>query len=151
MARRGALLCLIAVGLLVGCNALRILRPAPTPPPPKPAQIVIANQTALALMVVVNDANVAEVPAMSGDTLHADRLPPLPWLVVVKTTAGRVLASFVVHPADLEYTLAANGGIESTIPGARVDLSCGTLRMWAGDAPMSGPIPGPGTPGDCEP
>lgn len=151
MGGRGAALCLVAVAALAGCNALRINPPAPTVPPPKPAQIVVANQTTMAITVFVNGVRIADFPAASGDTLGAARLPPLPWSVAARTSTRRVLAAFDVQAVDLQFTLATNGGIEGTIPGARVDLSCGTLRMWAGDQPMSGPIPGPGTPGDCEP
>jgi hypothetical protein len=141
----------LALVVLGGCSLLGLHPRALTPPTQKRAEINTANQTTLNLAVFVNGTKVADYAAGAGGTLDADQLPPLPWSVAVKTVTGRTLAAFDVQPADLQLTIAANGGILGRIPGARVDLSCGTLRMWAGDQPMSGPPPGPGTPGDCEP
>ena len=47
----------------------------------------------------------------------------------------------------------ADGTTEMTGTLGRVDLSCGRLSIWAGDAEPSGPAPGssPGNPSDCTP
>lgn len=115
-----------------------------------PAQITTANQTTLDLSVFVNGALITTVPARNGSTLTAGQLPPMQWEVEVRTGRGRVLASFSATAADLQWTVMGEG-VGGTIPGVRLDLSCGYLRMWVGDHPLSGPPPGPGTPGDCEP
>jgi hypothetical protein len=146
-----AVLSLFAIVALGGCSLAQIVR-APVPAPAAGAeQIVIVNQTTLDLRIWVNGSRILAVPARTGNTLGSEQLPPLPWSVEARTTRGRVIAAFQVHPTDLEPTATDSGGTESVIAGASVDLSCGFLRMWAGERPLSGPVPGPGAPGDCRP
>ena len=136
---------------LGGCSLARVVG-APVPAPDaEAAQIVIVNQTTLDLRIWVNGSKLLGVPARTGNTLGSDQLPPLPWSVEARTTRGRVVGAFQVQPSDLVPTPAGSGGTEWVIAGASVDLSCGFLRMWAGEHPLSGPEPGPGTPGDCRP
>jgi hypothetical protein len=136
---------------LGGCSLAQIVRQPVPAPPAEAEQIVIVNQTRLDLRIWVNGSRVLAVPAGTGNTLGSEQLPPLPWSVEARTTRGRIIATFQVHPTDLEPTVTDSGGAESVIAGASVDLSCGFLRIWAGEHPIAGPEPGPGTPGDCRP
>jgi hypothetical protein len=149
--RRLAAFSLVALMLLGDCQLLRIARGPRSLPRPQPEQIVISNGTTLDLSLFVNGTKVLDVPAKGGDTLGADRLPSLPWSVEARTVNGRVVAAFSASEADLKPTRGDHLGVQWTIPGDRVDLSCGMLVMWAGDHPIAGPPPGPGAPGDCQP
>jgi len=114
--------------------------------------LTVANQTELAVSLFVNGDLIAEFSAQTGERVGAD-LPPLPWDVEARSPRGRVLASMRVDVGDVRTETDADGVITHTTAFGRVDLSCGRLTIWAGDAAPSGPAPGPdpGIPGDCAP
>jgi hypothetical protein len=127
----------LLIALFAGCS-----------PPVVPAgsmSVSISNGTTLTITLVVDDVPVATVAPGSGDSIPAVRLPSPPWNVEARSRSGRVLVSMVVRPG--EVVVAGNG---SRGVGNRVDLSCGRLDIWSGP-PLSGPAPGPGSPGDCQP
>ncbi len=118
---------------------------APTPGATLPP-LSISNNTTLAVTFVVNGQPVATVaPGVQVDPVSSAVLPPLPWAVEARAPSGRVLVSMTVHAGDVRISENSAQG-----DGARIDLSCGRLDIWAGP-PMIGPMPGPGTPGDCAP
>ncbi len=122
--------------------------------PPAPVKLGISNGTTLAVTLVVNGASVGVFPAGGPQpTIDIATLPPLPWDVEARSASRRVLTSMHVESKDIRTTVRSSGVVETTGAMARVDLSCGSLRIWAGDIVPSGPIPAspPGTPGDCEP
>ena len=55
-----------------------------------------------------------------------------------------------VRDGDLQATTNPDGGSSANGIGGRIDLSCGRLDIWSG-VPVIGPMPGPGSPGDCLP
>lgn len=119
---------------------------------PQAYSIGVSNGTTLTVTLVVNGRVVETFPALGGtsDPIPANRLGPLPWAVEARTASGRVLTSMTVHDGDLFSTTNPNGGGSSNGIGGRIDLSCGRLDIWSG-MPMIGPMPGPGSPGDCAP
>jgi hypothetical protein len=118
---------------------------APTPGATLPP-LSISNNTTLAVTFVVNGKLVATVaPGVQIDPVSSAELPPLPWAVEARSPSGRVLVSMRVHLGDVRI-----GENSASGDGARIDLSCGRLDIWVGP-PMLGPMPGPGTPGDCAP
>jgi hypothetical protein len=110
----------------------------------------IRNGTTLVIGLFVNGEHVADAPPGSAPEIDESRLPPLPWTVEARTVSGRVLVTVTVDPADVTSTVYADGHSGMTGAFGRVDLSCGRLDIYAG-FPPSGPPPGPGVPGDCEP
>jgi hypothetical protein len=133
-----------SVALLAGCSTL--LGPSPSPLP----NLGISNETTLTVTLIVNGTVVGTfAPGMASSAILVP-LPNLPWMVETRSPTGRVLSSMTVHPGDVTSTEEPNGNGSSTSDGARVDLSCGRLDIWSG-APMLGPPPGSGTPGDCAP
>ncbi len=102
------------------------------------------NGTPLQLAIVVNGQMELLAPHAQLD-LFAATLPSLPWVAEVRTVTGRTLLSLTVRSGDV-----IEGPNGSTGDGARVDLSCGGIDLWSGP-PLLGPMPGPGTPGDCVP
>jgi hypothetical protein len=141
--RAGRLAGLLLAGCIAGCVA-------PPASPATPAGIGVSNGTTLAVTLVVNGTAVATVEPHSDDAIAAPDLPPLPWVVDVRSPSGRLLTSMVVHPGDVRATSLPSGGHDSQGVGIRVDLSCGRLDVWSGP-PLLGPMPGPGLPGDCLP
>ena len=120
----------VAVTVAMGCKASA------------PPGLSIANGTTLTVTLVVNGAPLGTFgPGVERDPIPAADLPALPWHVEARSPSGRVLASMTVRPGDVSVTSG---------DGARVDLSCGRLDIWSGP-PMSGPVPGTGSPGDCAP
>lgn len=112
----------------------------------------VSNGTTLVVTLVVNNAAVGEFPpGEPGSDIDEMRLPPLPWTVEARSPSGRVLTDMRVEPGMVWTKPRADGGTERSGVLGRVDLSCGSLRIWAGDVQPSGPVPGPGQPGDCEP
>ncbi|MEO8470406.1 MAG: hypothetical protein ABI573_12165 [Chloroflexota bacterium] len=105
----------------------------------------VANGTDIRLELVVNGHVVAAFPPGGAVELASDKLPQLPWDAVVRFPDGRGIVALIVRSGDIVATSTSSKG-----DGARVDLSCGRIDMWSGP-PMSGPIPGDGTPGDCNP
>lgn len=114
--------------------------------------IGVSNGTALTVTLVVNGQAIESFAPGSGTTnpIPASRLGPLPWAVEARSPSGRVLTSMTVHDGDLQATTNPDGGSSANGIGGRIDLSCGRLDIWSG-VPMIGPMPGPGSPGDCLP
>jgi uncharacterized NAD(P)/FAD-binding protein YdhS len=130
---------------LVSAAVLLALITACSPAPTREAHdLVVSNQTALAITLAVNGVVVRTVRAHSDEAVIAKDLPPQPWLVEARSPAGRVLSSMTVRAGDVWET-----GTQMKGDAVRVDLSCGRLDMWSGP-PMLGPLPGPGRPGDCD-
>ena len=111
--------------------------------------LVVSNQTALAITLAVNGVVVRTVQAHTNEAVLAKDLPPQPWLVEARIPTGRVLSSMTVRPGDTWETTMPDGGTQMKGDAVRVDLSCGRLDMWSGP-PLFGPPPGPGKPGDCD-
>lgn len=107
--------------------------------------VSISNGTNIPVTLVVNDAAIETVAPGADADFPAGQLSGLPWRVEARTLTGRVLLSLVVHDGDVRYTANSSKG-----DAARVDLSCGRIDLWSGP-PMAGPMPGPGSPGDCAP
>jgi hypothetical protein len=127
---------LLGFVLVVACS------PAPTG---DAHDLVVSNQTTLAVTVAVNGTVVRTIQPNKQEILIVRQLPPLPWAVEARAPTGRVLTSMTVRPGDVWVT-----GNEMHGDAVRVDLSCGRLDIWSGP-PLLGPPPGPGTPGDCAP
>jgi hypothetical protein len=127
------------------CRAI----PQPTGPrittPPDEYEIDVGNDTDLTLALDVNGATVTTVHAHGGAGIPAAQLPPLPWDIRLRTSTGRIVLSLAAHAGDLWREPCGNN-----VLGARADLSCGRLDLYI-KVPMLGPVPGPGTPGDCNP
>lgn len=109
------------------------------------APLSYSNQTSIPVDLMVNGMKVVTIDPGKAGAVPVSILPPLPWNVTAQTSSGRVLASLVVKPGDVEPVGNSQKG-----DAVRVDLSCGRLEVWSGP-PLSGPAPGPGTPGDCNP
>lgn len=136
MAPRRPVLAAWLLGLVTACS------PAP---PDGASDLVVSNQTALAISLAVNGVVVRTIQAHRQEGVLVKDLPPLPWMVEARTSSGRVLSSMIVRPGDVWQTSTQMKG-----DAVRVDLSCGRLDMWSGP-PLLGPPPGPGNPGDCDP
>lgn len=156
---------LIRRALLVAATALLAggcgnLLPSPDRTQPSPAggpidadfgtSIDVSNGTALLVTIVVNDVPVGAVAAGTNGSIKPGQLPPKPWRVRAVTATGRQLLAFVVDPGDVTIVHRADGSTMTTSDGERADLSCGRLDVTVGSR-MAGPVPGPGTPGDCVP
>ena len=74
----------------------------------------------------------------------------MPWSVEARSPTGRLLTSMVARREDIRMEDVGNGATQMSGTGVRADLSCGRLDVWVGLRPL-GPVPGPGTPGDCVP
>ena len=61
-----------------------------------------------------------------------------------------MLVELTVRPGDVWQQRNPDGSTTAQGAGARVDLSCGRIDITSGVF-MSGPVPGPGVPGDCDP
>ena len=117
--------------------------------PPFGTSIDVANGTTLTVEIWVNGSPAGSAPAGASIRVLPGDLPAQPWHVDARTIRGRILLEFDVRPGQVTRT--SSGGV-TTLSGAgsRADLSCGRLDVTVG-APMLGPPPGPGSPGDCEP
>jgi len=135
-------------GLVAACGLLPDLSGSGA----RPVGVEVANATDLDVTLVVNARIIRVVNAhdRTADPITADVLGPMPWTVEARTSTGRLLTSLVVHDGDVKYEDLGNGQRSAQGDGARVDLSCGRLDVWAGP-PLMGPMPGPGAPGDCVP
>lgn len=143
MGRRAASLALVfAVAIATLAAACGLIQA-------EPPTLSISNGTTLVVVLTVNGQEINEFrPHVDGAVYHERPLPQLPWTVEARTETGRLLTSMVVLPGDVR---TERDGSQSSGVFGRVDLSCGSLRIWVGDTARSGPIPGPGKPGDCEP
>ena len=112
--------------------------------------LVVSNATTLTVTLAVNGAVARTVRPQTDETVSTSDLPPLQWSVETRTLSGRVLSRMTVRAGDVWETNLPGGGREMNGDAVRVDLSCGRLDMWSGP-PLLGPLPGPGTPGDCDP
>ena len=130
------------LGLILVVAVVAACAPAPTG---IPHDLVVSNQTSISVTLVVNGTSVRTVQPGSQETILVRDLPAQPWSVEARTSAGRVLSAMTVRPGDVWER-----GNEMKGDAVRVDLSCGRLDMWSGP-PLLGPVPGPGTPGDCNP
>lgn len=134
--------------LLAGCT------PSPPAEISQRPNVGVSNGSTLTVTLVVNGRRVADVPADGPyPTIDTSALPPLPWEVQALSPSGRVLTSMHVAPGQVWSTTGPEGVVTQRGSMGRVDLSCGSVRIWAGDFAPSGPVPAesPGTPGDCEP
>lgn len=122
--------------VLAGCGLLPAAAAAP---------LSYSNQTSIAVDLVLNGSRVVTINPGQAGAVPVSVLPPLPWTVAAQTSSGRVLATLVVKAGDVDQSGTSQKG-----DAVRVDLSCGRLEIWSGP-PLSGPAPGPGSPGDCEP
>ena len=129
------------LGLIAACS------PTPTG---AAHDLVVSNQMTLTVTLVVNGAVVRTVQPQTQEIVSTNDLPPLPWSVETRTPSGRVLSNLTVRAGDVSETNFHGGGRGMKGDAVRVDLSCGRLDMWSGP-PLLGPLPGPGTPGDCDP
>jgi hypothetical protein len=142
----------VALACLLGaCSVIASMVPSIVPPA-RPIGVEVANGTTLPITIVVNGVIVRNIGPGDGtrEPMAADVLGPMPWTVEARTASGRVLATMTVHPGDVAYQDSGDGHGSARGVGARVDLTCGRLDMWAGP-PILGPAPGPGVPGDCVP
>src|SRR2546430_4652249 len=130
------------LGLILVVAVVAACAPAPTG---IPHDLVVSNQTSISVTLVVNGASVRTVQPRSDERILVRDLPAQPWFVEARTSAGRVLSAMTVRPGDVWER-----GNEMNGDSVRMDLSCGRLDMWSGP-PMLGPVPGPGSPGDCNP
>lgn len=140
---------LVAAGLAFVAQAcVTVSSVAPSAPP---EHLSISNGTTIPVVLVVNGSVIETVePGGYHDPITVT-LPPLPWSVETRTTAGRVLSRMTVNAGDVVYTTPDARGVSGAKgDGVRVDLSCGELDVWAGP-PLLGPVPGPGQSGDCDP
>ncbi len=104
-----------------------------------------SNQTTIAIDLFVNSQKLQTMSPATDGSVAVTSLPPLPWTVEARTSGGRVLATMTVRDGDVTQ---GSGWMQGD--AIRVDLSCGRLDLWAGP-PILGPMPGSGSPGDCEP
>jgi hypothetical protein len=148
MGALGSLLCaFIALGL-IGCGGESV---ASEPAGAAPAHdIGVSNGTTLPVSIFVNGALVETIAPKMGREIPGPSLPTLPWDVEAKSPTGRVLIRFRVEAGTVTATMNRDGTGTSRGAGGRADLSCGRLDVFVGP-PMSGPVPGPGRPGDCDP
>ena len=140
---------IVVVAIIFGAIFLRSNgttagRTEPPPASARPIGIGIVNATGLRLSLVVNGTVIETLAPHAVDkAIGMNALPPLPWVVEVRMSSGRVLATMTVP-------LVGDG----TQPGswaAGADLSCGQLYLWTGAQEPIWPAPGSGSPGDCLP
>jgi hypothetical protein len=143
----GALRALLIGGvalLVAACGLLPGERP----------KLSLGNGTELVIVLFVNGQAVGEFPPEGpSPDIDESQLPPLPWVVEARTVSGRVLLTMTVEPGQIRREELPDGGFSYSGGRERIDLSCGTLWLWAGDITPGGPAPMPdaGEPGDCEP
>jgi len=132
---------------MLGLMLVATCTPAPTG---EPHDLVVSNGTTLRVTIVVNGTALRTIQPQTDETVLVRDLPPLPWAVAARTSAGRALLSMNVRAGDVWETTRPDGSHELNGDANRVDLSCGRLDIWSGP-PLLGPAPGPGSPGDCSP
>jgi hypothetical protein len=120
-----------------------------SPASPGLLDLHIENGLTSAVTVVVDGAVVGVVPAGQSVTFPTGRLPGGGWTVEARLPGGTSVVSFPVTPGAVTRTTDPNGHTSASGVGERADLSCGRLDVWVG-APMLGPAPLPGSPGDCD-
>jgi hypothetical protein len=110
----------------------------------------VSNQTTIGVGLFVNGDHVADLEPHGTAEIAPVALPPPPWHFEARTSADRVLLSLDVRPDPVRRTVLPDGGASIAGAGIRAELSCGQIDLWVGP-PLYGPVPGPGTPGDCDP
>jgi len=136
------------LSVVIAAGLARCAAPALTGEPP---DIHVANGTTLPVTIVVSGTVLGTVAAQGSADFPADDLPDLPWVVEARSPSGRVLTTMTVAQGQVRETHWPDGRSEFVGAMGRVDLSCGRLTIWAGNLTPSGPVPGPGVPGDCAP
>lgn len=121
--------------LLAGCGLLHGGAAAP---------LSYSNQTSISVDLVVNGSKIVTIDPGKDGAIPVSVMPPLPWNVAAQTASGRVITTLVVKAGDVDQSGNSQKG-----DAVRADLSCGRLDIWSGP-PLSGPAPGPGSPGDCD-
>jgi hypothetical protein len=111
----------------------------------------VLNDTSMPVTLVVNDRVITVVEPMTSANLDAADVGALPLDARVTTASGRELLRLVVEAGSVRDEPNLDGSGSYSAPAARVDLSCGQIRLFAGRIMPGGPAPGPGTPGDCAP
>jgi hypothetical protein len=109
----------------------------------------VDNGTTLAVTITVNESKIETVPPRTQRFISAGALPGMPWKVQALSPTGRLLLELEVVAGVVWQTTDPDGGTSMHGAANRVDLSCGRLDIYAGP-PLIGPMPGPGTAGDCE-
>lgn len=149
-------LALAITGAVAGCSSLPLL-PTQAPPlgvqvvtPPERMRLYVANSTTIPVVLTVNGEAGRPIAAGQGADLGLADLGPLPWAAQVRTESDRMLVELTVKAGDVVTQDNGDGSGMTKGAGARVDLSCGRIDITSGIF-MSGPVPGPGVPGDCDP
>jgi hypothetical protein len=152
MAMRSTLLGLaVSAVLLAGSCMSPVASPVPTEQPASRPVLGVENGTTLVVTIFVNGQPMATVnPGTALDPILFSSLPGFPLEVEARSASGRVLTTMHVNADTVTSTTDPTGNLHATGALGRVDLSCGRLTIWAGFSP-SGPFPGPGSPGDCNP
>lgn len=145
---------LVALLSVAGCAApAATVSTSPLPSTsPDPIGLGVVNSTDLQVSLVVNSTSIETLAPHTADVaIDMSALPPLPWVVEVRTSTGRVLATMTAGPGDIPGPPAI-GAVTSGKEGG-VDLSCGQLYLWTGATEPSWPAPpaSAGSPGDCAP
>jgi hypothetical protein len=92
----------------------------------------IENGTTLVLTLVVNGQTAATLPPGGSEESSAN-LPARPWTVEARTASGRVLATMFVGLGPADPAVAGDSSTSGS--SSRFPLSCGSIRMWTGNAP----------------
>jgi hypothetical protein len=108
--------------------------PASSPAPPP---LSISNGTTIPVTLVINGSFIETIaPGETQDPISVT-LPARPWTIEARSPSGRVLSTLTIPAGDTVSRIAV------------VDLSCGRLGLWYGQAPISGPTFIPGPSADC--
>jgi hypothetical protein len=138
---------------LAGCGAAGATAPTRVPSPsPDLIGLGVVNATNLRVALVVNTSVIETLAPGGADTaIHLSALPPLPWIVELRTSSGRVLVTMTADSSDIQGPTAI--GAPHSGKEAAVDLSCGQLYLWTGafEPPWPAPPASAGSPGDCAP
>jgi len=143
---------LLALFALAGCVApAATVSTAPAPSTsPDPIGLGSVNATDMQLSLVVNSTLIETLaPGAADKAIHVGVLPPLPWVVQVRTSSGRVMITLTADTGDIQGQPAI--GATHSGKEAAADLSCGQLYLWTGAMEPEWPAPGSGSPGDCAP
>ena len=137
----------VLAAMVTGCGVI----PVPSPPvDPSLFDIHAANGTTIPVSVVVDGQVAAVVPAGGEVTIPSGTLPAPPYTIEARIASGRVLDSVTVAPGSVTRVVNSDGTGSASGVAIRTGLSCGQFTLWVGVRP-SGPAPGPGAPGDCDP
>jgi hypothetical protein len=115
--------------LLLGL-ALAACSPGTAPSPA--TSLGIENDTTVAVSLVVNGQTAATLPPGGSEESSAN-LPARPWTVEARTASGRVLATMFVGIGPADPAVADDSSTSGS--SAQFPLSCGSIRMWTGNAP----------------